>query len=128
MSRHALHRQVMFECSRTLDISCEALEVARLQESFSELFDKASDAVTKLGLDLDDVIVERSLLCAQNSQPSFKVISPPLADYESLITTIQKASGIEAIRPFRIIEARIQVTREADEVPMPNDIPIHKRL
>jgi len=126
MSRRAHNREVLFECSRAVDQSCDTVEIVSLRRMFRDLFDEASDAVTKLGLDLDDVTVERSLLCAQVSQPDFKVISPPLADRESLITAIQKAPGIEAVQPIRIIEARVQVSREADEVPVSNNFPIRK--
>jgi hypothetical protein len=65
------------------------IDLRRLQLGFSELFDRAAQAVQRLGLDVDDVVFDRVLVCRTTNVACLEVVADWVADKERLIAHIQ---------------------------------------
>ena len=62
-SRPEIRRTIIAEARAAVDFSLDALDLAFLRRAFSELFDAAAADVTRAGYDLDDVVMDRFLIC-----------------------------------------------------------------
>lgn len=68
-------RTVVCEETAVLEMPIAALDLKRLQEVFSQLFDRVLLGVQRAGLDCDDVVLERSLaLRLGDGAPQWRVI------------------------------------------------------
>ncbi len=67
VDRARLHRgvrvKVVFDETVDVRLPTTAIDLDSLRRTFSDLFDRAARAVLDAGFDLDDSIVERSLIC-----------------------------------------------------------------
>lgn len=61
--RPELLRTTIADARAAVDFSLDALDLAFLRRAFSELFDAVAADVTRAGYDLDDVLVDRFLIC-----------------------------------------------------------------
>ncbi len=59
----SIQRRVIAEESIQVDWSLEKLNLEVVRRTFSDLFDRAAVAVHRAGHDLDDVVVERRMIC-----------------------------------------------------------------
>lgn len=83
-----VNREILQSAARALNIALPELNIADLRRVFSEVFDEMSKAVLQHGLDLDDVVFERSLECATKSGRAFEVLNPALSDIQRLSDAI----------------------------------------
>ena len=61
--RPELLRTTIADVRVAVDFPLDALDLAFMRRAFSELFDTAAADVTRAGYDLDDVVVDRFLIC-----------------------------------------------------------------
>jgi hypothetical protein len=113
-------KNAIFAGQRALDFASDEIDLEALRRTFSGLFDEACEAVTRLGLDLDDVTVERCLMCAHGGC-KYEVLSPPLADRDRLLSAIREAAQFDAANHWSeilVLEACVRVFREVTEIPL----------
>lgn len=64
------------------------LDLRRLQLAFSDLFDRASEAIQRLGLDQDDIVLDRFLICRTPEGPH-DIPAEWISDKARLIQSVQ---------------------------------------
>jgi len=73
-----------------------SIDLTELRTACSRLFDQTANAVFRLGLDLDEVVVERLLECRDAGGSTFRCPLVSLTDREALVGVIQaeRPSGV----------------------------------
>jgi len=69
------------------------LDLRALQAGFSALFDAAAVAVRRAGYDLDDVVLERIMVCEDPDGTPFDVAAEPLSDRDELIRRVVRSAS-----------------------------------
>lgn len=99
--RRLVTRRVEF--SATLrDVDVQAVRAA-----FSRLFDQAAESVFRAGLDQDDAVVERFVVCRCAAGPDVRVPLPCLATAEALCGVVRAALGNPSTSTSDIENVRI---------------------
>ncbi len=78
----------LFEEKLSIDMPLDQLSLDTIRQGFSTLFDRALLGVQKEGLDLDDVEMNRFLLCRATGKKEFKVPADSLSDLDRLKNSI----------------------------------------
>jgi len=94
--RHLAGTTLLLETSVPFESRLGAIDMNALRSACSALMDKAAHEVFQLGLDFDDVIVERQLACAGETDTPTRVPLPSLTDpaaIEALIPTHLTVDG-----------------------------------
>ena len=71
---------MIHEESLPCDVSLDELDMDWLRRQYSTLFDRAAQAIFRLGYDLDDVIVERFIRCGVSVGEALAIALPSLQD------------------------------------------------
>jgi hypothetical protein len=82
-------RELLHSETLPVDFAIDDLNIDLLRRQFSGLLDRAALAVNRAGLDLDDVIVERYLLCSNGRDPVIPVAAEPLGNRAGLLERIR---------------------------------------
>ena len=94
MARERLKRTVLLEETIPFSATIETLDLHELRAAFSSLFDQTAQQVFLRGLDLDDVIVERLMICRRSDGATVRVPVPALSDREAVVRSLQQAGGV----------------------------------
>lgn len=92
------HSRLVAEERVPFSAELASINLTALRAACSRLFDKSARAVFLLGLDLDEVIVDRFLECRDGEESTFRIPLVSLTDRDALI---------RAIPPERSAGARI---------------------
>jgi hypothetical protein len=111
----------IFEGSADWDASLAQIDIEAVRRKFSELFDRAAHANTLAGFDLDDVLVERHIVCTIDGVTRVKVSADHLSDRERfmvhVLSTVNAADHggpcpAYVTEQVKIVELRVTVIRE----------------
>ena len=114
--------QTIFEGGADWDVSLAEVDLDAVRRKFSELFDQAAHANTLAGFDLDDVLVERHIVCTADGLTPIKVAADHLSDRERfmahVLSTVNAADHGGPCPPYvteqvKIVELRVTVIRES---------------
>jgi len=104
---------IVFVGSTPVEWRLDDIDLDELRSGFSHLFDQAAEAVHAAGLDLDDVFVERSLLCRTPCEENLIVGARFLADRDRLIsgvtTELREMVG-QVVESTKTIVTKLQVS------------------
>ncbi len=111
-----IERTVLVEASAPFVADVDSLDLAELRMAFSALFDRTAEEVFRYRLDLDDVVVDRFLLCQAPGGATVRVPLPSLADRSSVVAclTVDASPGqdpthqLETMSIVEIIAAAIR--------------------
>jgi hypothetical protein len=92
-----------------VNIELDHLDVRELCRRFSVLFDRASIAVQRMGLDLDEVILERYALLDLGQGAVIRVKAEPLSDGEKLIALFRAAVRVTSPMNGRVPSAQPKI-------------------
>lgn len=111
-------RRLVFEETRPVQVRVDRLDLEWLRRQFAEPFDGAAQAVQRAGLDQDDTVVERILVCDFGGQdPPVSVPAAWLSDrarlQQALLEHCRK-SGRDgaALEDITIIGLRVEAWHE----------------
>lgn len=79
------HSRLVAEERVPFSAELASIDLTELRAACCQLFDKSAHAVFLLGLDLDEVIVERFLECRDSEESTFRVPLASLTDRDVLI-------------------------------------------
>ena len=89
------------------------LDMDALRGGFSGLFDRAARAIQLQGLEQDDVVFDRFLLC-ECARERFEVAAEWLSDRDRLISSIRaRASALPNRTDITIVELRVAVRQQS---------------
>jgi len=93
----AAHSRLVTEEHVPFSAELASIEMKELRAACSRLFDKGAHAVFVLGLDLDEVVVERLLECRDGADSTFRVPLVSLTDRDALIRAIppERSAGAQ---------------------------------
>ena len=120
-ARNDSEGQTIFEGGADWDVSLAQIDLDAVRRKFSELFDQAARANTLAGFDLDDVLVERHIVCTMGGAAPIKVVADHLSDRDRLLahvlSTVNVADHGGQCPPYvteqvTIVELRVTVIRE----------------
>lgn len=107
----------VFECVAPYVQTLSEIDLDVVRRKFSELFDRTASAVFRARLDLDDVLVERQVVCRINGHPPIRISADHLSDLDRFTQHILAAARVELDRDIpsgaaTLIELRITAIRE----------------
>ena len=107
----------ILECEEPYVRTLSEIDLDAVRRKFSELFDRVARAVFRAGLDLDDVLVERQVVCRINGHPPIRVSADHLSDLDRFVQHVLAAAKLEFDRDIpsgavTLIELRITAIRE----------------
>ena len=125
--------QTIFECGADWDVSLAQIDLDEVRRKFSELFDQAAHANTLAGFDLDDVLVDRHVVCSMDGVTRITVSADHLSDRDRFVAhVLSKANDanhggpcppypndhggqcpLNVTEKVKIVELRITVIRES---------------
>jgi hypothetical protein len=80
-----------------VDEALDHVDLRSVRRRFSDLFDRAARAVHSMGLDLDDVVVDRLLTCATTWGGEWTVSAESLSDpqrfRDALVSSLSRQCG-----------------------------------
>ena len=93
------------------------IDLDAVRRKFSELFDRVARAVFRAGLDLDDVLVERQVVCRIDGHPPIRISADHLSDEDRFTQHVLAAVKLELNRDIpsgavTLMELRITAIRE----------------
>ena len=105
---------VLFSETRTLDAPYElGTDPRPLQLVFAALVDQAAQAVYRAGADLDEVLIERSLVVRTGNGSTHEVVLDYLSDAASLKDSILAAlAANEAFEKCQIVAVKLIARRD----------------
>ena len=80
--------QTIFEGGAEWETSLAQIDLDEVHRKFSELFDQAARANTLAGFDLDDVLVERHVVCTMDGVEPIKVSADHLSDRDRFVAHV----------------------------------------
>jgi len=90
----------------------DALDEVWLRQRFSELFDRSGQAIHRAGYDLDDVVVDRIIICVQCGGSEWQEPAEPLSDVRRMKERIrQRAASHSLTQPSGESDSEVQVVR-----------------
>lgn len=92
-----LSRTVLFEMSSPFPTSIEALDLTILRQAYSLLFDRVAQEVFRHRLDLDDVEVERFMVCRNADQGMSRIPLSSLADHSTVVRCVTANAGVAIV-------------------------------
>lgn len=99
-------RRIVFDETVPLRMALEAIDLDVLRRGFSDLFDRAALAASQAGLDLDDTIVDRRLVCKSVADESFQVEAVSLTDAGRVLESVRAAARGKQRGPTEIVGLR----------------------
>jgi hypothetical protein len=93
---HRLPSEIVFHKSDAVCLPVTASGLSGLPRAFSGMFDQAACAIRGEGFDLDEVIVERWLVCRGESGAEARIPAEPLSNPAQLVAVIKQALRTEA--------------------------------
>lgn len=82
--------KILLEKSITMDMSLGQLDLKAVQRGYSELFDQAAIGIQRAGYDLDDIEIQRSVICSLNMGDIQQFTINSIADSTRFTTEIIK--------------------------------------
>ncbi len=110
MSHREIEKTLLFEESAPFVADADTLDLARLRQAFLTLFDRVSHELSRRGLDLDGVLVERFLHCQTPDGASVRVPLPFLADRSSVVGLLTTGEGVERHFPDEAAMSIVEIT------------------
>lgn len=86
-------RTVLFDTSSPFQTTLDALDLTELRRAYSALFDRAATEVFRRGLDLDDVVVERFVVCRRADGETTRTPLTSLADRSAVVRCLAGGAG-----------------------------------
>ncbi len=101
------HRRIVFDDTVTIDVPLTGIDVDAIRRVFSDLFDRAAQAVSRAGYDQDDAVVERFFICRAGDATELHIAAECLSDAGGLTTHIVGTLTAAGIAEVNACEARI---------------------
>lgn len=111
--------RILFVESSPVQFSLERLDLEAIKRGFSDLFDRAAERVFRLGLDLDDVTIERFMDCRIADGERHRVEDPSISDVvrlrNGIVAQIELvAGGSLSAGGVTIVTLGVEVLSDAD--------------
>jgi len=113
-TRERATAETVFERTIEYAVALADLDVIALRDQFATLMDAAAHATFLKRLDLDDVIVKRSIICQQPGGPPTPVPARWLADGARLADLIRETLDAPTPTDIRITALCIHTLRSID--------------
>ncbi|MEK7710690.1 MAG: hypothetical protein AAB341_02245 [Planctomycetota bacterium] len=91
MRETGTHRRIVFDDTVPIDVPLAGIELDAIRRVFSELFDRAAQAVSRAGYDQDDAVVERSFVCRAGDATELHIAVEWLSDADRLAAQVVRA-------------------------------------
>ncbi|MDO8629755.1 MAG: hypothetical protein Q7R41_04620 [Phycisphaerales bacterium] len=120
MSDNKLRRRIVFDDTMPIDVPLAGIDADSIRRVFSDLFDRAAQAVSRAGYDQDDAVVERFIVCRTADTFNHEIPADYLSDAGRLtehVTSAVRAAGAGELDPaeIRIIGLQAVATLESLE-------------
>lgn len=99
MSCSEMENTVLFEESAPFVADADSLDLSQLRQAFLTLFDRVSHELSRRGLDLDGVLVERFLHCQTPDGALVRVPLPFLSERSLVVRLLTFGDGAEHPSP-----------------------------
>jgi hypothetical protein len=97
-------------CCETVALctSHDSIDLTLLRQRFSELFDRAASRVQRAGYDLDDVLVDRFLVCVGGEGREIEAPIEFVSSVDSVLLQVGRAAG-SGVSGVAVIRAGVRV-------------------